>query len=66
MEVFGKEEALLLDFWPFNIDERIAFGERREVPLSLPGSSGTVEATVRYHDWMGTGRTVLVLKERFW
>jgi hypothetical protein len=65
LEVFGKDEALLLDFWPFNIDKRIPYGERREVLVPLPEGSGTVEAVVRYHDWMRTKRTLLTLQERF-
>jgi hypothetical protein len=58
VEVFGREEALVLDFWPFNKDARIAPGEGREVRLSLPDGHGTVRATVSYHDWMKTRRTV--------
>ena len=65
VEVFGKEEALLLDFWPFNVDKRIAFGEQREILFSLPELPGAVEAVVRYHDWMGTKRTLLTLQEKF-
>jgi hypothetical protein len=62
VEGFGKDEALLLDFWPFNLDKRIAPGERREVLFPLPEGRGSVEAVVRYHDWMRTKRTVLTLK----
>jgi len=65
LEAFGKEEALLLDFWPFNVDKRIAFGEEREILFSLPELPGTVEAVVRYHDWMRTKRTLLTLREKF-
>jgi hypothetical protein len=63
--VFGKEEPLLLDFWPFNLDRRIPSGEEREILLPLPEGHGTVEAVVRYHDWMRTKATVLTLKEEY-
>lgn len=56
--LFGREEALLLDFWPFNKDNRIPSGERREILLSLPEGHGTVRAVVRYHDWMRTKRSI--------
>ena len=63
---FGREEALLLDFWPFKPgDTRIAPGERREILFALPPGHGTVEAVVRYHDWMRTRRTVVTLTERY-
>jgi hypothetical protein len=62
VEVFGREEALLLDFWPFNEDPRIPAGERREVLLPLPDGHGTVRATVDYHDWMETRRTIAALE----
>lgn len=65
IEAFGRQEALLLDFWPFNGDNRIAFGERQEIVLSLPELPGTVEAVVRYHDWIGIKRTLLTLREKF-
>jgi hypothetical protein len=63
--LFGKNEALILDFRPFNTDTRIPFGERREVLIPLPEGSGTVEAVVRYHDWMRTQQTLLTLQEKF-
>lgn len=65
LEGFGKDEALLLDFWPFNIDKRIAPGEQREILFPLPGGHGTVEAVVRYHDWMKTKRTIETLKAEY-
>ncbi len=58
LEGFGREEALVLDFWPFNGDARIPPGERREIRFSLPDGHGTVRATVNYHDWMKTRRTI--------
>jgi hypothetical protein len=61
--VFGKEEPLLLDFWPFNTDRRLAPGAEEEVRFPLPEGLGTVEAVVRYHDWMRTKTTVLTLRE---
>ena len=64
-EAFGRDEALLLDFWPFNQDNRIAFGERREILFPLPEGHGIVEAVVRYHDWMHTKRTITTLTEKF-
>jgi nitrate/TMAO reductase-like tetraheme cytochrome c subunit len=63
VEGFGKDEALILDFWPYNRDGRIASGEEKEVLLPLPAGHGTVEAVVRYHDWMKVKRTVATLKE---
>lgn len=65
LEGFGKDEALLLDFWPFNIDNRIASGERREILVPLPEGRGTVEAVVRYHDWMRTKRIILTLEAKY-
>lgn len=65
LEGFGKDEALLLDFWPFNIDRRIAPGEQREILFPLPEGHGTVEAVVRYHDWMQTKRTIETLKAEY-
>jgi len=64
-QAFGRDEALLLDFWPFTTDTRIAAGERREILFPLPDGHGTVEAVVRYHDWMRTRRTVLTVRERY-
>jgi cytochrome c551/c552 len=63
LEGFGKDEALLLDFWPFNRDTRIPFGEQKEILFPLPDSHGTVEAVVRYHDWMKTWRILVTLKD---
>lgn len=63
IEVFGREEALLLDFWPFNEDRRIPSGGRREIVLPLPARHGSLQAVVNYHDWMRTKRTIATLKE---
>jgi hypothetical protein len=65
VEVFGREEALVLDFWPFNEDARIPPGEGREVHLQLPDGHGTVRATVNYHDWMKTKRSVATIEGRY-
>jgi hypothetical protein len=65
VEGFGKDEALILDVWPFNRDGRIAFGERKEILFPLPEGRGTVEATVRYHDWMNAKRAVVTLEEPY-
>jgi hypothetical protein len=62
VEVFGREEAVLLDFWPFAKDTRIPAGERREIVLSLPEGHGTVRAKVAYHDWMKTRRPIATLE----
>ena len=62
---FGREEALVLDFWPFNTDSRIAFGETVESVFSLPDGHGTVTAVVRYHDWMRTKSTLLTLRREY-
>jgi len=64
-EALGREETLLFDFWPFNVDKRLSFGEQREIRLALPEGHGTVEATVRYHDWMRVAKIVLVLKRDY-
>lgn len=64
-EVFGKEEPLVLDFWPFNTDRRIPSGEGREVFFPLPEGHGTVEAIVQYHDWMRTKAVLVTLKEEY-
>ena len=61
----GRDEALLLDFWPFARDRRIAFGEQRDLFFGLPEGHGTVEATVRYHDWMRVNPIVATLRERY-
>jgi nitrate/TMAO reductase-like tetraheme cytochrome c subunit len=65
MEAFGRNETLLLDFWPFNTDSRIPFGEQREIRFSLPQGHGTVEAVIRYHDWMHTRRVVRTLRRDY-
>jgi hypothetical protein len=65
VEAFGKEEPLILDFWPFNTDRRIASGEAREILFPLPEGPGTVEAVVRYHDWMQTEATVATLRREY-
>jgi len=65
LEAFGKEEALLLDFWPFNVDKRIAFGEEREILFSLPELPGTVEVVVRYHDWIKVSRVVTTMEKPY-
>lgn len=64
-ELFGREEALLLDFWPFAEDSRIPAGAEREAAFELPPGHGTVEALVTYHDWHGMRRDVLALQEAF-
>ena len=64
-EAIGRDEALVLDFPPFNPDTRIPFGGQRDVMLRLPDGHGTVEAVVRYHDWMRVRRTVLTLREEY-
>ena len=61
----GRDEALLLDFWPFNKDNRIAFGEQRQMLFPLPDGHGSVEAVIRYHDWMRVKRTLVTLKETY-
>lgn len=63
---FGREEALLFDFWPFASDTRIAPGMSREVSLPLRiKEHGRVEAVIRYHDWMGVNPTLLKLVKNF-
>ena len=64
-EAVGKNETLLLDFWPFNTDERIVCGGRREFEIPLLSGHGRVEALVRYWDWMHAVKTVLTLKRAF-
>jgi hypothetical protein len=61
--LLGKDEALLFDFWPFNLDKRLKPGERREVKLALPRGHGTVEALVRYHSWMRPRATLARLTQ---
>jgi hypothetical protein len=63
--VFGREEALVLDFWPFNEDARIPFGEQREIVFPLPEGHGTVRAAVNYHDWMKTKRTIATFEQSY-
>ncbi len=65
VEALGREEALILDFWPFNKDARIPSGERREILFALPPGHGTVRATVNYHDWMKTRRTIATFEESY-
>jgi nitrate/TMAO reductase-like tetraheme cytochrome c subunit len=65
MELFGREEALLLDVWPFAKDTRIRSGERKEVLFPLPEGHGLVRATVRYHDWMKTRRGIATFEARY-
>jgi hypothetical protein len=62
---FGRKEDPFLDFWPFNGDERIAFGDHKDIDFALPPGHGTVEAAIRYHDWMHTEKTVVTLKREF-
>lgn len=62
---FGREEPLLLDFWPFKADHRIPSGEHREILFPLPAGHGTVEAVVRYHDWIQTKVTVATLSQEY-
>lgn len=64
-EAFGRKEDPFVDFWPFNGDNRIAFGEQREVDFALPPGHGTITAVVRYHDWPGTKKDLLTLKREF-
>lgn len=66
-KAFGRDEALLFDFWPFAGDDtRIAPGLQREVsvPLLIDGH-GRVEADVRYHDWTGVNPTLTKLVKSF-
>ena len=65
VEAFGREEALLLDFWPFAADTRIPSGARKEVVLPIPDGHGTVRATVQYHDWMKVKRRIAAFEERY-
>ncbi len=63
---FGRAEALLLDFWPFGSDDRIAPGTVRTASLSLPPSGhGRVEAVIRYHDWHKVNPAVVTMQKRF-
>lgn len=62
---FGRDEPLLLDFWPFNIDRRIQPGGREELSLALPPGEGRVEARVRYHDWIKVSRVLATMEEPY-
>jgi hypothetical protein len=62
LEGFGRNETHLIDFWPLNLDKRIAPGDQREIRLPLPPGRGRVEAVVRYRDGMRTKRIVRTLK----
>ena len=62
---FGRNEDLVLDFWPFNWDTRIAYGRQREIRFPLPGGHGTVEAVIRYHDWIKVAPVVRTLREDY-
>lgn len=63
---FGREEALLFDFWPFASDTRIAPGMQKEVSVPLRiKEHGRVEAVIRYHDWKGVNPTLLNLVKSF-
>lgn len=64
-EALGREEALLLDFWPFSTDRRIPYGGQKELRVALPREHGRVEATIRYHDWRREGKTILVLNKEY-
>jgi hypothetical protein len=52
LEALGRDENLVLDFWPFRKDTRIPYGQTREIRFPLPKEHGSVEAVFRYHDWM--------------
>lgn len=65
MRAFGRNEDPILDFWPFNKDTRIAFGDRRELRFPLPDGHGRVEAVIRYHDWMKVAPVVASLREEY-
>jgi hypothetical protein len=65
MEVFARDEALLLDFWPFNRDNRIQFGEEKTILVPLPDGRGRIDATVRYHDWMKVVTNLLKLSRAY-
>ena len=64
-EAYGREEALLLDFWPFNADTRIAYGGQKEVLFPLPKGRGTLSAVVRYHDWIATKAVIVSLEKSY-
>lgn len=65
LAAFGREEALVLDFWPFNEDVRIASDERREILLELPAGHGMVRAAVNYHDWMKGKRAIATFEASY-
>ncbi|MDH4259873.1 MAG: hypothetical protein OEW16_06155 [Gammaproteobacteria bacterium] len=62
---FGRDEPLLLDFWPFNADRRIQPGGHEELSLPLPAGNGRVEALVRYHDWIKVSRVVATMEKPY-
>lgn len=57
-ETLGRDETLLLDFWPFNADSRIPAGKQKEIVVPLAAQHGRVEAMVRYWDWMHVVKTI--------
>jgi hypothetical protein len=63
--LIGRDEGLLLDFWPFASDSRIAYGEQRDLLFDLPSGHGEVRAIVRYHDWMKVNPVVATLQESY-
>jgi hypothetical protein len=63
-EAFYREEALVLDFWPFAKDTRIPPGGSREIVFPVPDGHGSVRATVTYHDWMKAKRTIATFEAR--
>lgn len=64
-ENFGREETLLLDFWPFNQDTRIAAGKQKEILLPLAAEHGRVEAMIRYWDWNKVVKTILTVSKTY-
>jgi len=65
VEFFGRHEDPFFDFWPLKSDTRLESGGEREILFPLPEGHGTVEATVRYHDWGKIRPTIWAMKERF-
>lgn len=61
----GREEALILDFWPFASDRRLGVDESRDIVLDLPEGHGTIEADVRYHDFMRANRTLATFTKEY-